>query len=277
MARIAFIQNLVYEYLGTMYLSSLLKKNRHCVEVFIQNSSDIKNLINGIDEYRPDIIGFYCTTGIYPWVLYTASFLKNKFPKIKIILGGPHPTFFPEIIKESSVDIICRGEAELALLELLERIDKDRDYTDIENLWIKKDGKIFANDVRPLLENLDSLPFPDRDLYIKRYPFLNKSQKVFMAGRGCPFSCSFCFNARFRDLYKGKGCYVRLRSVENLISEIEYVKDNYKLNTVYIQDDTFILNKKWTLEFLKEYKKKIDLPFICLIRADYLMRRSLVF
>lgn len=268
MARVAFIQSLYYEYLGTMYLSSLIQKDGHSVEVFIGNGAQIRKLAQEVADFKPDIAGFYCSTGMHHWVLNVARFLKTKLPDIKIILGGPHPTFFPEIIKESSVDIICRGEGELALQELLNRIERDEDYTDIANLWVKSNGDVFRNEVRPLIKDLDSLPFPDRQLYARKRLFLIKSQKVFITGRGCPFSCSFCFNASLKDLYKEKGSYVRLRSVDNLIREIKEVQNKHNFRIVYIQDDTFALNKSWANEFLEKYQKEIRLPFICLLRAD---------
>ncbi len=268
MAKLVFIQNLSYEYLGTMYLSSLMQKNGHSVEVFIENGTRIKRLVREVAAFAPDIIGFYCSTGMHHWVLNVACFLKTRFPSIKIILGGPHPTFFPEVIHEFPVDIICRGEGEFALQELLDRIDKNKDYTDISNLWVKKKEDVFKNEVRPLIKDLDILSFPDRQLYARKYPFLIKSQKVFIAGRGCPFSCTFCFNASLKNLYKGKGCYVRLRSVNNLIREIKDVQNKHNLRMVYIQDDTFALDKNWAEEFLENYQEEVKLPFICLLRAD---------
>ncbi|MFA4889999.1 MAG: radical SAM protein [Candidatus Omnitrophota bacterium] len=276
MAKLAFIQSLAYEYLGTMYLSSSIQKNGHLAEAFIEDGSRIEKLARELAGYNPDIIGFYCATGMHRWVLNTAGFFKKRLPDIKIILGGPHPTFFPEIIREWPVDIICRGEGESALQELLDRIERNEDYADIENLWVKKNGNIFKNDVRPLVEDLDSIPFPDRQLYIRRYPFLNKSQKVFVTGRGCPFSCAFCFNAPLKDLYKEKGRYVRLRSAENLIKEIKEAQHSYRLRVVYLQDDTFALDKNWALGFLGRYRQDIGLPFICLLRAD-LIDEELIF
>lgn len=270
MAKIAFVQNLAYEYLGVMYLSSLLKKNRHDTDIFIEHGQGMKELVEEIKRFSPDIVGLPCTTGMHHWVLAAASVLKSKFPGSKIILGGPHPTFFPDIVQEDNVDVICRGEGECALLEFAEAIDNGRDYSSIKNLWVKKGGEIFRNDVRPLIDDLDQLPFPDRDLYIKKYFFLVKSQEAFITGRGCPFSCAYCFNHAYKKLYHGKGAFMRQRSVDNVIAEIKhtYECNNNSMRIVYIQDDTFILNKKWVLLFLEKYKSEVKLPFICQVRAD---------
>jgi len=82
------------------------------------------------------------------------------------------------------VDIICRGEGEWALLELADKMDEKRDITDTLNCWFKTDQKIIKNQQRPLIENLDDLRFPDRGLYIKKYPFLKSSQQLFIGSRG---------------------------------------------------------------------------------------------
>jgi len=186
-----------------------------------------------------------------------------------IIFGGPHPTFFPEIIDNPSVDIICIGEGELAITELADRLDAKEDFYDIENLWVKDtDGEIIKNPVRPLIQDLDGLRFPDRNIYYGKYPFLNRSQKPFFAGRGCPFNCAFCFNYVLKDIYKDKGNFIRLRSPKNLIDEIISVKDTFGLKTVYLQDDTILFNREWLIEFLSIYRKEVGLPFVCLVRAD---------
>jgi len=92
---------------------------------------------------------------------------------------------------------------------------------------------------------------------------------VFIASLGCPFNCTFCFNHQYKELYKDKGKFVRYRSVDNIIKELKEVKQTEKnFRTVYMQDDTFILNKAWVKEFTQRYAKEINLPFICLIRAD---------
>lgn len=248
-----------------MYIASILKKEGHKVEFFLGSGN--KKMLEEILNFKPNLVGFSCTTGIHKWCLEVAKTLKEQ-TKILTILGGPHPTFFPEVINEEAVDIICIGEGEYALLELANAIDAREDFSKIKNLWVKKEKDIIKNQMHLLIDDLDSLPFPDRELYYKKYPHLNRSQKAFFAGRGCPFNCSFCFEAVFRKMTAGLGKRVRIRNTNNVINEILYVKKTYPLKTVYMQDDTFILNKIWVYEFLEKYKKKINLPLICLIRAD---------
>lgn len=200
-------------------------------------------------------MGFPCTTGNHRWCLEASKVIKNN-TKVLTIFGGPHPTFLPETIAEAGVDIICRGEAETAVSELANKLDNRGDITTVSNCWFKHNGKIVKNELRPLVENLDSLPFPDRDIYYRKYPFLNRSQKGFIAGRGCPFKCSYCFNESMQTLYKNKGRYIRYRSLDNVLEEIKHTYNKYGMRTVYMMDDTFILNTPWVYEFLDRYAKK---------------------
>ena len=269
MAKIAFAQHMHFEYLGLMYLSSLLKKKGHRVEMFLPaRSQTIDHFVKELAAFKPDLVGFPCTTGTHQWALQCAESIKHILPA-KTVFGGPHPTYFPDIINEPAVDIICRGEGEYPLLDLADKIDRNEDITGTLSCWFKRNGTIIKNEQRPLIEDLNRLPFPDRELYVTKYPSLKKSQKVFMASRGCPFNCTFCFNHQYKELYRGKGAFVRYRSVDNLIEEIKEVRGRAKeMQTVYMQDDTLILDKTWVKEFADRYAREIRLPLICLIRAD---------
>ena len=253
------------ECFGIMHLSAVLKSKGHRAELFI--GTNARKLAGDIKKYDPDIIGFSCTTGTHELALKIARGIKSRTGAI-IVFGGPHPTFFPEIIEEEGVDAVCIGEGEGAISDLAEAIDKKTEICGIPNLWVKQDERIIKNDVRPLTDDLDSLPFPDRSIYYDKYPFLNRSQKIFIAGRGCPYKCTYCFNESLQELYSRKGKYVRFRSVENVLNEMDEVRRRYVCKTVYMADDTFILNKTWLFEFLEKYRTRIGLPFSCLVRAD---------
>jgi radical SAM superfamily enzyme YgiQ (UPF0313 family) len=266
MAKLVLIQNALYEYFGPMYLSAVLKQHGHQCELFVTQKE--KDLIESIKQAKPDIIAFSVMSHDYKWAINQAKAIKSRI-NVPIMMGGPHPTFFSKTIEHDSVDIICIGEGEYALVELMDLIDKGKDFSNVQNLWVKKGSEIHKNTPRNLIENLDDLPFPDRELYYKRYRFLKEvPTKRFMATRGCPYNCTFCFNHTLKNMYKDKGVYVRMRSPENVIEEIKYIKSKYNLKTVRFSDDTFTLNKKWLLELLELYKKEINLPFTCLCRAN---------
>ncbi|MBN2407375.1 MAG: B12-binding domain-containing radical SAM protein [Elusimicrobia bacterium] len=264
MTKILFLQNYWHEQLGVMRISALLKKHGHECGLLI---SDGRSLLRLVKKSRFDLIAFSCTSGQHYWALKTAMQIKKTLPSgISIILGGPHPTFFPEVIEHPAVDIICRGEGEYPMLELADDIGSGRDISRIENLWVKKDGQIYKNRLRPAIEDIDDLPFPDRSIYYKYSYFRDNHVKNFMAARGCPYNCSYCGNYGLRKLYGGS--YYRHRSVDNVVREIKKVKDSCRLKVIRFQDDILAVDKEWTRSFCSEYKKVIDLPFICHIMAN---------
>jgi anaerobic magnesium-protoporphyrin IX monomethyl ester cyclase len=269
MAKITFLQNIRAEFPGVMYVSAVLKKYGHNCNVVISTNS--AGCISALRKNIPDIVGFSLMSGMQQWAIGIAQKIKKEFPDIIVVFGGVHPTYFPEVIEAEGVDIICRGEGEYAMLDLLDAIDNKSDITNIYNLWVKQEDKIYKNGLRPLIADLDELPFMDLELYYDNYPFLkNWSVKSFLGVRGCPYDCSFCFNHKLKEMYRGKGKYVRFRSKENIINEILQVRAKYNIKRVYFISDIMFVNKKWALDFLKDYREKIRLPFIALIRADML-------
>lgn len=266
MARIVFLQRLYYEYGGPAIISAVLRGNGHDVSLLIGEKSHY--FLSKVK--KTDIVAFSTMTGMHHWAIKIASEIKKKM-NILTVFGGPHPTYAPEIIEHPSVDVVCLGEGEYPMLDLADSFDTGKDISSIPNLWVKKNERIYKNEIRPLIEDLDSLPFSDRRLYYKTYYYLRKSPlKRFMAARGCPYRCSFCFNPRLQEMYRGRGRYVRFRSPHNIVEEIKKVKNGYGLRGVFFTDDVFTLNKNWLREFLPLYKKYISLPFTCDSRVDIL-------
>jgi anaerobic magnesium-protoporphyrin IX monomethyl ester cyclase len=264
--RILFLQGIVYEHLGIMWLSACLKKAGHETELFIEDAEP-KFLAKAI-AYKPDLVAFSCITGSQDWVVEAARQIKRKSNPF-IVVGGPHPTHFPEMINHPEIDAVCIGEGETAIVELADKLSLGKDITKIKNLWVKKDGKVHKNQLGPLITDLDSLPFPDRGLFYKYDVIRNNPQKRFLSTRGCPYQCSFCYNITMQEMHKGLGPWVRRRKAGYLIQEILEVKRKYRLKTVYFEDDTFDLDKKWIKEFLMMYREHVKLPFIALIRANH--------
>lgn len=138
---------------------------------------------------------------------------------------------------------------------------------------VQKKRKIIKNPIRPLIENLDKLPFPDKEMFdYQRH--LNTTEKKgerivkIMASRGCPFECTYCCNKYMRELYPNKRQYLRLKSPENVIEELKYLKKNFEFEKVGFHDDNLTLNTEWLQEFCKLYKKQIGLPFYCATRVE---------
>jgi anaerobic magnesium-protoporphyrin IX monomethyl ester cyclase len=268
--RVAFVQSLMFEYLGTMSLAAVLKQAGHQVEVFIDRRADPDRLVTEVETWRPHMVAFSCTTDNHVWALAVARRFRRRRPTIRTVFGGPHPTFWPQMVEEPEVDFVCRGEGEGALVELTDALAGGTSPAGIANLWGTWNGVPFRNDVRPLIEDLDGLPFPDRTLYRRRYPGLGRAQAVIMTGRGCPFACTFCFNHALQKVYAGKGRYVRRRSPANVLAEIDHCRATHPIRTVYFQDDTFLLDPRWVRTFLQGYAERVRLPFFCLATAEAL-------
>jgi len=263
--KVLFLQNIWREYFGFMHLASMLRQKHHVVDIRIFQNA--QKAASAVDEFRPDVVGFSFTNCEQSWVLEVAGLIKQKHPNLPIIVGGPHPTLHPELVRKPQIDFLVRGEGEQAILEFLDVLAGDGDFSEIKNLCFKRDGEVVMNPVRPLLEDLDVLPFPDREAYYK-YKFLrNNPVKFFFTGRGCPYNCSFCFNRQFRDIYPNKKKYVRHYSAERAIAEIIDVKAKYPMKFVRFEDDVFTMFPKWLEEFLDLYVKEINLPYLCYIRA----------
>jgi radical SAM superfamily enzyme YgiQ (UPF0313 family) len=251
------------EPLGMMYISALLKQHGHECELISMDSCP--DLAREVARRAPAVVAFSVSTGLHGKYLQAAREITQHNP-VLTIFGGPHPTFFPNFVEENGVDVICRGEGEYPVLRLMDALAQGRDFTSISNLWVKKDGRVFRNAQGPFVTDLDSLPFPDRELVADCRHLYGTGQNYFIAGRGCPYNCTFCFNHVAREL--GEGHYVRWRSVANLVSEVKLVKDTYSLRYVKFEDDTFILNRRWLEDFCDVYRREIRLPFFCHVRAN---------
>lgn len=248
---------------GIMQLSAIAKEN-NC-ETFLGIMDKENILEEKISDINPKIICYSASTGEHKYYLKINKLIKEKFPNILTIMGGPHPTFYPECIEKSELDAICVGEGDETLVDVIKAIEKGNSIKDIENIYTKEK----KNNLRQLYADLDKLPFPDRDLFYKTTEMGNFPIKSFMASRGCPYSCTYCFNYAFRELYKGKGKPIRRKSVNRIIEEIIVVKNRYKIQFIKFYDDIFAYpDDEWLVEFCKIYKKEIKLPFHCATRCN---------
>ncbi|MBN2055000.1 B12-binding domain-containing radical SAM protein [bacterium] len=271
MAKVVFLQNIWFEFLGTMSLVAYARSKGHEVDVLIGST---RNLCRMVADRKPDIIAFSVVTGYHHWALQTAAAIKETAaPDAVIVFGGPHATFFPEIVQDTNVDVVCRGEGEEALVELADRHADPEAWEEIDNLWYKRDGAVMERPLRPLLADLDALPMPARDVYYRYRHIRENPVKRFMSGRGCPYACSFCFNHSYQELYRDRGTYIRKRSIDNMIRELVMVKARFPVRTVRFEDDLFGVDTGWLLDFLPRYRAEVGLDFICSFRADRLNER----
>ncbi len=289
--KIAFVNDSSQQ-LGIQYISSLLTKNGHEVRLFmdpqlfddeiisvkpLNRLFDYKRrIVSDLKAYKPDLIGVSVVTDFYQWALTMARMIKEELDT-PIIFGGIHPTSVPErVIQNDCVDMVCVGEGEYPMLELADSMEKGRLDTSIKNIWFKKDGQVIANEVRPLIEDLESLPLPDTDIYFRLSPHFRKTGLyITMASRGCPNACSYCCHSYIHELYQGKGKNVRQRSVRNVLEELIKVKRDYGIKFIAFMDNCFGYDIKWLKEFTSEYKKKIGIKFWCIMHPNNVCQESL--
>ena len=269
--RVLFIYRMVYQDpLGVLYLASALKRAGHDVH-YIDAVLD-KNWEENAIRLAPDIIGYSVLTGNQRFYLDINSRLKSQIHFFSV-WGGPHPTFFPELINEDGVDAVCIGEGEEAIVDLADALERDESIESIPNLHVKTDKGVVRNEPRRLCVNLDELPFPDRSIMLHYPQYRCSTSRGVIASRGCPHSCAFCYNSRLRRLYKGKGKYTRLRSVENIVEECVRHREDPWTTQIFFRDDLFAYNEEFVHDFANLYEKEVGLPFLCNARADRMTER----
>ncbi|MBU1672456.1 MAG: radical SAM protein [Actinobacteria bacterium] len=211
---------------------------------------------------EPDLVCFSVMTSDYQWALDMAARLK-RLAAVPVLFGGVHAVSVPEVvIAEEQVDMVCDGEGERALLLLLEQLGAFPEV-DVPGVWVKSEGDVRRRPPADLVSDLDSLPLPDKEIFYRQLPWLRHGY-LMISGRGCPYACTFCGNDVLRRAYKGRGRYVRRRSVEGVIDEIVRAYSMYRPSRFNILDDCFTADKEWLAEFCERYRARISVPFICL-------------
>ena len=253
---------------GTGIISAVLKQHGHDTRLHhMFGAFDMEPLKMTIAEYRPDVVAF---SVVYPQWRYAKKIIEDLRPwKAFTIFGGAHPTVVPECLGQvQGLDAICVGEGEYAMLELVEALRDGKPVDGIKSLWVKKpDGTIVKNPTRPFIQDLDSLPFYDREMADYQAIIDSDIQTAnFQFGRGCPYTCTYCSNHVLRKTQEGK--YVRYPSVEYAIEEVRRVVKNYKVRYLYLNDDTFLADKRFWQGFCAAYQAEFTLPFFINARPE---------
>jgi len=257
----------LYPPLGIGYISSYLKKHLNFQDIVIERFSD------KLLSHKPDIVGMSSTTMNYNKAIDIATKAKQGWKAIAIV-GGPHISLLPESLHKS-IDIGVMGEGELTAKELFEYLLSDTDVTSkkvlnkeklekIKGIVFHKDGKKIITEERELIGNLDSLPYPDRELLKGKWVNDIGKNGTVSTSRGCPFHCSFCSTRVFWRKYRGF-------SAEYVANEIEYLHKNYRTKHVTIQDDLFLVEKERLgkiVSLLEEKGLTNKISFECTARAN---------
>jgi radical SAM superfamily enzyme YgiQ (UPF0313 family) len=256
--RIALINPRVESYsstmppLGLLYIAAVLEKNDFEVRIFDFNPHDDRD-VPALISFNPDVLGMTILTDYLPRAKHISRIIKEKLPNSIFFIGGVHVAALPkESLNELGADFAVIGEGENTMLDICTKISRGEDINDLPGVVWKKDGVIIVNPPKPLIENLDELPFPARHLLnfsnylmppgIIRGKWTERSTTV-MTSRGCPFNCIWCGGQTTF------GRKVRNRSVANVIAELKALKDTFAVDAVWFVDDTFTLNKARVMEF----------------------------
>lgn len=249
---------------GLASVAGFLKQKNHNIRLVdatyeFDNLGQLKKMI--LDE-NPEFVGISVTTPQVNESLGICRFVKENLPQTKTILGGPHPSALPEeTVSTPVVDMVVFGEGEYTLQEILE----GKDPKEIKGLCYKSNGEIKKNSARPLIDDLDSLPFPlYEQLPIDRYglPYMGKSVGI-TTSRGCPYNCTFCASS----VIHGHKC--RFRSIGCVLEEISYLKEVFSVGTIVFCDDTFEADTDRAFEFCgKLIDRRMNIKWCCTSRAN---------
>jgi radical SAM superfamily enzyme YgiQ (UPF0313 family) len=276
-----FPKKLQWVPLGLSYLGGALKRRGYDVKLCDMCTYSWQDVKSEITKEDPDIVGISCLTLFRNQSIKVAQVAKECNPNIKILMGGPHATFFPEhIFQLAPVDVVVLGEGEITIIELVDALENNRDLSNIKGIAFQLNGRIVKTQPRQLIKDLDSIPFPlydDFDLRKYKPPitdipkqYRDLTTTLIITSRGCPFQCQFCSTSRFW------GRFWRARSATNVVDELEWLYSKYDVRLLYFFDDIFTLNKRRAIEICKELlKRKLDIVWLTETRVDCVDREML--
>jgi len=238
--------------IGLAYLAAVLRENGAKVRIIDAKSlrMPLKKLSKEIAREKPDIAGINVFTCQLRNAMLTAERIKAVSPSTKVVVGGPHiHPQHEEVAQNSSVDVCVRGEGEITMLHLTNAISNGGDLKKVKGITFKKGKEIIVTPDRPLIKNLDSLPFPARDLlpnhiYKGLALFGRNTYTLITGSRGCPFKCHFCSVSHFWPIH-------RRRSVDNVVNEMEQVYSDFGIRYLRFTDEVLPLDRKWMMDFCK--------------------------
>ncbi|MBI5180540.1 MAG: B12-binding domain-containing radical SAM protein [Nitrospirae bacterium] len=241
------IPNQETPHIGIAYLLAVAKKENLRVKYIdmVTEGFSLEQLIDFIGKTTPAMIGFTAFTIQIYSAGYIAEKIKGKFPNIKICVGGPHAIALPKLVLDEfpAFDFAISGECEELLPKIFDTLGNRKGLEKLRGVVTKNKDDISCDQIN----NLDDLPFPAWDMfdltkYPGTYPHRRKLELPMVTGRGCPYRCNFCCRALGGD--------IRRRSVGSVIAEIERNINEFKCESIAFLDETFVINKKWTEEFL---------------------------
>ncbi len=260
---------------GIMSLAGSLRREGH--QVALVQGSDAAAVAADARVRGADVLALSATTGLHRVYLAWAHALRRLFPGKVLVMGGPHPTFFPEVILQAPLDGVCVGEGEESFPEYLDGLAAGRESPP-PGWWARADhgaGAVKRGEPRPPPLDLNRLAPPAFDLlYDSRRAYRAAPNKAFLATRGCPFSCTYCFNRTLNERYRPHGARLRVRDPEALVDEILEVKRRWGVRLVWFLDANFVAHRPWFEAFAEVYRRRVGLPYMCKLRPERATERT---
>lgn len=265
---------------GARILSSVLKNRGHQVRIVCMEAHKAEystEELRQVKELVSDaaMVGVSCCSGGSERAHQVLEHIK--IPGQLTIWGGVHATLNPQECARYA-DLVCLGEGEGMIADLADQLERGGDCTTVLNAAYLKDGQLVRNPIRPLVSNMDELPLLDfscaDEFHLEHGKIARKSDLVdfaaesipFISSRGCVFRCTYCCNAKLKQVYSGAGYYVRKHSIAEAIDRVATLRRRFfhKAKYVFFVDDDFLDRKMSELqEFAKEFQEKVGLPFEC--------------
>ena len=260
---------LVADYAGVAVSARAQELVWNCYRPFTDEEYGL--LFDELRALRPDLIGFSLSSLVLNPAGEVTRRIKREFD-VPIVWGGQGPTLEPERCLDLGADLVCVNEGEEVIVELADRIDADGRLDDVAGTWARGTSGVVRNPARPLVD-VERIAIPDfeptctvhiNDGKVRRnvYPPNLGHQYVIMTTRGCPFSCSFCIESVYQEMFGKKG-HLRRRSVDLVMEELTQAKRRYGIRSVFFFDDVFTTHPRWLKEFCERYPNEIALPFWC--------------
>ena len=245
---------------GILYVAAAAKAAGHSPMVVIAEKDCIDEYIL---KYQPQVLGVSCVSATYPIARELIIHVKASYPELKTIIGGHHATFmYKEVMAETGVDYVCRGEGEEVFPALLSSLEQGEEYPSVPGIVFFRDGEYHNDHKIAIIDDIESLPKISRDLVDPAFSF---SPKI-VSSRGCPFRCSFCSISAF---YNGK---YRQRSVDSVISDIkDYLSWGY--DTFWFHDDNLTVDTNWVYDFCDRLEQEeLRIKYNCMSRVDTIVK-----
>ncbi len=281
--RIALVSLYDVENNATRLLGAVLRRaGFDAVEVYFKDwisnhlnpptDAELRSFAQVLRTQAVDLVALSVRASAYHHVARILTRTAHERLDLPVLWGGVHPTLVPAACIEAA-DLVLRGEADEALPELAVRLRDGQPFEDVRNLWIRRGpGDVVENPLRPVLPDLDALPFRDFVTDERKFFILGRSVRTgdpmrgdpifqMMASRGCIYRCAYCYNSSYKkDVYHGQRWY-RHRSIDSALRELAEARARWDFKRVRFDDEVFIFEKDWFEEFCRRYPVEVGVPF----------------